>query len=83
MDILGLIGVDEASSAECGGIALDLLRRNGVLVYSTEKSLWILADNWEEKVVVLFGDVKTVDNINLIEDMIKSLRETSAQVRIS
>jgi hypothetical protein len=71
MNILRLIGVDEASAVECGGIALDLLRHNGVLVYSIEKSLWILSDNWEEKMVVLFGDMKTVDNINLIKDMIK------------
>lgn len=71
MNILGLIGIDEASSTECGGIALDLLRRNGVLVYDTMRRLWVLAETWEDKVVVLFGDVKTVDNINLIEDMIK------------
>lgn len=73
MNILGLIGIDEASSTECGEIALDLLWRHGVLVYDISKRLWMLADNWVDKVVVLFGDVKTVDNINLIEDMIKKL----------
>ena len=59
---LGLIGIDESASKECGTILLDLLLRAGVLD-QTNDGRWNLAANWKERNVYFFGDAKTVENI--------------------
>ncbi len=66
---LGLLGIDEAASKECGAITLDLLLRAGVLV-STDKGSWELAENWESRRVYLYGDAKTIENVTkFVRDM--------------
>ena len=66
---LGLLGIDEAASKECGSITLDLLLRSGILV-ETEDGGWSLADDWENRRVYLFGDAKTIENMSkFVKDM--------------
>ena len=50
---LGLIGIDESASKECGTILLDLLLRAGVLE-QTNEGRWNLAANWKERCVSLW-----------------------------
>jgi hypothetical protein len=52
---------------ETGAIVLDLLERAGVIVIEDDGG-FALGDT--DKFVLLFGDVKTVDNINLIQETI-------------
>ena len=59
---LGLLGIDEAASKECGAILLDLLLRAGVLLQDSDGT-WSLAPDWETRRVYLFGDAKTVENV--------------------
>ena len=65
---LGLVGIDEAASKECGAITLDLLLRAGVLVEAEDGS-WTVADNYLTRRIYLYGDAKTVEN------MVKFVRE--------
>ena len=66
---LGLVGIDESASKECGAITLDLLLRAGVLVASSDGS-WDLAPDWEERKIYLFGDAKTIENMTkFVRDM--------------
>ena len=46
---LGLIGIDEAASKECGAITLDLLLRAGVLLKKEDDNSWVLADDWDKR----------------------------------
>ena len=59
---LGLLGIDEAASKECGAILLDLLLRAGVII-QTSTGEWQLATNWEERNVYVAGDAKTIENV--------------------
>ena len=66
---LGLLGVDESASKECGAIALDLLLRSGVLVENDDSS-WDLADDYETRRIYLYGDAKTLENmVKFVRDM--------------
>ena len=66
---LGLLGIDEAASKECGSLTLDLLLRSGVLE-QIEDGSWKLADDWEKRRVYLFGDAKTIENMTkFVRDM--------------
>ena len=66
---LGLIGIDEATSKECGAITLDLLLRAGVLV-TNEDGSWSLADDWDQRRIYIFGDAKTIENMaKFVRDM--------------
>ena len=66
---LGLVGIDESASKECGAITLDLLLRAGILVEG-EDSSWVLADDWKERKIYLFGDAKTIENMaKFVRDM--------------
>ena len=66
---LGLLGIDEAASKECGSITLDLLLRSGILE-QTEDGSWTLAEDWETRRVYLFGDAKTIENMSkFVRDM--------------
>ena len=66
---LGLIGIDESASKECGAITLELLLRAGVLVEGSD-GRWHLADDWETRRIYLIGDVKTIENVTkFVRDM--------------
>ena len=66
---LGLVGIDESASKECGAITLDLLLRAEVLVLGKDGD-WVLADDWEQRRIYLFGDAKTIENITkFVRDM--------------
>ena len=66
---LGLIGIDESASKECGVITLDLLLRAGVLIQSDDGS-WELADDWDKRRIYIFGDAKTIENMaKFVRDM--------------
>ena len=47
---------------------MDLILRAGVLVESADGS-WVLAQDWKERRIYLFGDAKTLEN------MIKFVRD--------
>lgn len=47
---------------QCGAITLDQLYRVGLLD-ENEDGTWRLADGWEERKVMLYGDCKTIENI--------------------
>ena len=67
--ILGLVGIDESASKECGAIALDLLLRAGVLVENKSKGL-DLADDYDTRRIYLYGDAKTLENmVKFVRDM--------------
>ena len=68
---MGLVGMDEAASKECGDITLDLLVKFGILE-DMGNGLWCLAENYEAKHCYLFGDVKTVDNIDKITEVLSN-----------
>ena len=55
---LGLVGIDEAASKECGAITLKLLLRAGVLVEAEDGS-WTVTDDCLTRRVYLYGDAKT------------------------
>ena len=59
---LGLIGIDESASKECGAVLLDLMLRAGVL-HQTNDGEWKLDENWEHRKVYFFGDAKTIENV--------------------
>ena len=66
---LGLIGIDEPASKECGVFTLDLLLRAGVLI-SHENGGWSLAEDWNTQRIYLFGDAKTIENMTkFVRDM--------------
>ena len=66
---LGLLGIDESASKECRAITLDLLLRAGVLMPDDEGG-WVLADDWEERRIYLYGNTKTVENMSeFVHDM--------------
>jgi hypothetical protein len=66
---LGLLGIDEAASKECGSITLDLLLRSGILE-ETEDGGWTLVNDWDTRRVYLFGDAKTIENMSkFVRDM--------------
>ena len=66
---LGLVGIDESASKECGALTLDLLLRAGVLLEGSDGK-WILASDYESRRIYLVGDGKTVENIvKFVRDM--------------
>jgi hypothetical protein len=65
---LGLNAMDEAASTETGAIVLELLLKAGVIEVDQDGK-YSLGD--DDKFVLIFGDVKTVDNINLILETIR------------
>ena len=68
---MGIAAMSEAASAQCGGLALDLLYKFGILIHN-EDGGWDLANDWERKRIYVVGDVKTADNIDkFIRDLIK------------
>jgi len=83
---MGLGGIDEALSKECGAITLDLLVKFGILE-DAGNGLWRLAENYEAKRCYLFGDVNnTVDNIDKITEVLSnrplSLKESNDQADV-
>ena len=66
--VVGLDAMEEAASMETGAIVLSLLMKAGVMTVDGDGKFQ-LGDT--TKFVMLFGDVKTVDNINLIQDTIR------------
>jgi hypothetical protein len=66
---LGLNALEETASTETGAIVLELLEKAGVIVI-TDDGQFELGDT--KKFVILYGDVKTVDNINLLEETIRT-----------
>ena len=56
--MLGLCGLSEDSGKKCGAITLDLEYMAGILKEKDDGG-WELADNWEERFILLFGDCKT------------------------
>jgi hypothetical protein len=66
---LGLVGLDEARSDGTGAVVVDLQARAGMLDYDGNK--FTCAEDIDQRWMLMFGDVKTVDNINLINDMIQ------------
>ena len=79
---LGLLGIDEAASKECGAITLDLLLRSGVLVQN-EGGGWDLADDYKTRRIYLVGDAKTVENMTkFVRDMqIRRISYSTANVQ--
>ena len=77
---MGLIGIDEAVSKECGTITLDLLLKFGI-VHEVDDGSYALADDFKSKRCYMFGVVKTVDNIDkMANDLVNrpmSLSESS------
>ena len=59
---LGLLGIDEAASKECGAITLDLLLHAGVII-DEEGGGWKLAPDYNFRRIHLFGDAKTIENV--------------------
>ena len=59
----GLIVIDEGAYKECGALALDLLIKFGIMMKSKDSSYDVPPD-FEAKRAYLFGDVKTVDNVD-------------------
>ena len=82
---MGLVGIDEAASKECGALTLDMLLKFGILEQDGD-GMWQLTENWEAKRAFLIGDVKTVDNVDKIaEDLSNrplSLKESSQQAEV-
>jgi hypothetical protein len=66
--ILGMNPLDEAASMETGAIVLKLLSDFSLIELNDDGS-WVSGDL--NKFVFFFGDLKTVDNINLIQDNIR------------
>ncbi|KAK1743298.1 hypothetical protein QTG54_005919 [Skeletonema marinoi] len=60
--MLGLAGMEEDSANKCGSITLDQLYRVGVLEENADGT-WKLADGWEKRRIYLFGDRKTIENM--------------------
>ena len=48
---MGLVGIDEAGSKECGVLTLDLLVKCGIL-QATDDGKWELAADYEKKLFV-------------------------------
>ena len=59
---VGLVAIDEGASAECGALSLDLLHKFGIIV--KDNGSYSVAPDFKAKRAYLFGDVKTVDNID-------------------
>ena len=59
---VGLVAMDEGASAECGALSLDLLHKFGIIVKNNGS--YSVASDFKAKRAYLFGDVKTVDNID-------------------
>ena len=58
----GLVAMDEGASGECGALSLDLLHRFGII--AKDNGSYSVAPDFKAKRAYLFGDVKTVDNID-------------------
>ena len=66
---IGLVGIYEAASKECGAITLDLLLRAGFLI-KRDGGQWDLTDNCKSRQIYLVGDAKTVENmVKCVRDM--------------
>ena len=82
---MGLIGIDEAASKECGALTLDMVLKFGILEQDGD-GMWQLTDNWEAKRAFLIGDVKTVDNVDKIAEDLStrplSLKENTQQAEV-
>ena len=76
---LGLEGLDETSSQECGALALSLLKKFGIIEES-DCGAWTLKPGYKERYCYVADDVKTVNNISkVVADLQKgslSLQET-------
>ena len=59
----GLVAMDEAASKECGALALDLLIKFRIMM-KVKDGTYDIAPDFEAKRAYLFGDVKTVDNVD-------------------
>ena len=82
---LGLVGMDESASKECGAISLDIALKLGIIVEQPDGS-WALSDTWDECRPMIFGDAKTTENMSkFIRDMQGrnlSLTEASVQAEV-
>ena len=82
---MGLVGIDEASSDDAGSLALHFCEKFG-MIEADNNGGWDLAENWERKCGYLFGDVKTVDNVEkLMVDLSNSplsMKNTSKHVSV-
>ena len=70
INYMGVQPVSEASAHGCGGLALDLCRKFGLIVQDSEGK-WVKSDEFERKRALIFGDVKTCDNIDLILNRVR------------
>ena len=59
---LGLIGIGESASKECGAILLDLLLRAGVLLQTNDVANGNLKTTGRKK-MYFFGDAKTIEHV--------------------
>ena len=66
---MGLIGIDESESKNCGAILLDFLLKIGLIVLQNDGS-WALAQDWKDFRPMIFGDAKTTEKMSkFIRDM--------------
>jgi len=69
--------MDRAASAECGALSLDMLHKFRILVKSNTG--FSVAPEYKAKCAYLFGDVKTVDNIDKFVSSLVGRRSSLAQ----
>jgi hypothetical protein len=77
---LGLNAMDESASTETGAIVLELLLKAGVIVVE-DNGKYRRGDT--DKFVILHGDVKTMDNINLLQETIRKSMNGSGYSELS
>ena len=66
---MGMIGIDESESKNCGAISLDFLLKTGLIILKDDWS-WELAPDWKDFRPMIFGDAKTTENMSkFIRDM--------------
>ena len=63
---MGLVGIEEAAVKVYGSLSLHLCLKFGILVKDEKNSQWELAKDYKTKRAYLFGDVKTINNIDKI-----------------
>ena len=59
---LGLLGVYEGGSRNCGGITSNLVLRDNVLGANFNWK-WELAEDWQSHRIYLFDNAKTIENV--------------------
>jgi hypothetical protein len=72
--------MDESASTETGAIVLELLLKAGVIVVE-DNGKYRRGDT--DKFVILHGDVKTMDNINLLQETIRKSMNGSGYSELS